>query len=421
MLNKGNVLQYKANSSNLTKAQRYSKIAKGQWTNRNTTWATQSTRGYTNPNSTSLKRGGNVENIAIDPITGAIIGPTTAPPTCPKTVVPINEGLPSNSGGGSIEEPIIPPPVEPTPASDTFPPIIPETPVEPIVIRDGGNLICSIQENICTGETKRSLSQQLCNPTTDSDVPGTIQDLCWNDGTPTWYPRSNYTMNGNGSWNSYNIDLSITNNNNNNNNLNNDTYSHTDNCYELNKFINSSIIVKIIKLYTEYNTNIKDVKNNTFGFSLTDYNDYKIALENLNRTLNNNCISKLIPIFLDILKSIYYGSILASNYITEINNGVEYKLAYDILHDPQKLQEYLNEQSKIFTALPPVNITAPKANLKPQYQIYISLYGLPPDLEFEPSKLTDIVNSINLYNNKYGIPVDNDYDITIITNIKNGF
>jgi hypothetical protein len=194
MLNKGNVLQYKALSSNLTKAQRYSKIAKGQWTNRNTTWATQSTRGYTNPNSTSLKRGGNVENIAIDPITGAIIGPTTAPPTCPKTVVPINEGLPSNAGGGSAEEPEIPPPVEPTPGSDTFPAIIPETPVEPIVIQDGGNLICSVQENICTGETKRSISQQLCNPTTDSDVPGTIQDLCWNDGTPTWYPRQRYVM-----------------------------------------------------------------------------------------------------------------------------------------------------------------------------------------------------------------------------------
>ena len=36
MLNKGNVLQFKANSSNLTKAQKYSNIAKGF--NNNTTW-----------------------------------------------------------------------------------------------------------------------------------------------------------------------------------------------------------------------------------------------------------------------------------------------------------------------------------------------------------------------------------------------
>jgi hypothetical protein len=194
MLNKGNVLQYKANSSNLTKWQRYSKIAKGQWTNRNTTWATQSTRGYTNPNTTSLKRSGNVINIAIDPISGTIIGPTTAPITCPQPVIIINEGLPPNGGGGSVDELVIPPPIQPSPSSETFPNITPVTPVEPIVVQDEGTLICSIQENPCTGDAKYSLSQQLCNPTTDSDVPGTIQDLCWNDGTQTWYPRQRYIM-----------------------------------------------------------------------------------------------------------------------------------------------------------------------------------------------------------------------------------
>lgn len=193
MLNKGNVLQYKANSSNLTQAQKYSKIAQGKWTNRNTTWATQNTRGYTNPNTTSLKRSGNVNNIAIDPITGTIIGQTQAPVTCLKPITIINEGLPSNGGGGT-GEPQIPPPVPPTPASDTFPSIISDTPVEPVVIQDEGTLICSVQENICTGETQRTQSQQLCNPTSDSDVPGTIQLLCWNDGTPTWYPRQRYIM-----------------------------------------------------------------------------------------------------------------------------------------------------------------------------------------------------------------------------------
>lgn len=198
MLNKGNVLQYKANSSNLTQSQKYSKIAQGKWTNRNTTWATQSSRGYTNPNNSSLKRSGNVVNISIDPITGAIIGQTDAPVTCPKPITIINEALPSNAGGGSANEPDIPPPVEPTPESDTFPETIPDTPIEPIVIQDEGTLICSIQENICTGETKSTLAQQLCNPTSDSDVPGTIQDLCWNDGTPTWYPRQRYIMSNSG-------------------------------------------------------------------------------------------------------------------------------------------------------------------------------------------------------------------------------
>ena len=199
MLNKGNVLQYKANSSNLTKSQKYSKIVKGQWVNRNTTWATQSTRGYTNPNTTSLKRSGNVINIAIDPITGAIIGPTESPVTCLKQITPVNEVLPSNSGGGSdINDPDIPPPIEPSPSSETFPSIILDAIVEPIVIQDQGILICSVQENICTGETKNSVSQQLCHPTSDSDVPGSIQELCWNDGTQTWFPRQRYVMSNSG-------------------------------------------------------------------------------------------------------------------------------------------------------------------------------------------------------------------------------
>jgi len=197
MLNKGNVLQYKANSSNLTKSQKYSKIAQGKWVNRNTTWATQSTRGYTNPNTTSLKRTGNVVNIAIDPITGAIIGPTTEPPTCPQPIIPINNGLPSNTNPSAFVEPEIPPPIPPTPASETFPAIIADTPPQPIIIQDGGVLICSVQENICTGETKSSVSQ-LCHPTTDSDVPGPIQELCWNDGTQTWYPRQRYVMTNSG-------------------------------------------------------------------------------------------------------------------------------------------------------------------------------------------------------------------------------
>jgi len=55
IINKGNILQYKKNSSNLTKNQRYSKIAKGMWTNRTKTWATQSDT-YSNPNMSSLLR-----------------------------------------------------------------------------------------------------------------------------------------------------------------------------------------------------------------------------------------------------------------------------------------------------------------------------------------------------------------------------
>jgi len=143
MLLKGNILQYKKNSSNLTKKQRYTQIAKGMWTNRTKTWATQSDT-YTNPNMTSLLR---VNYTILDP---------------------------SNNTFSSRSNPFGCPTTE---------------------IQDGGNLVCNVVVNPCTQEVvKRTKSQQLCNPTSDSDVPGQIQLLCWNDGTQTWYPRQRYIM-----------------------------------------------------------------------------------------------------------------------------------------------------------------------------------------------------------------------------------
>lgn len=153
MRNKGNVLQYKGNSSNLTKSQRFAKIARGQWTNRTITWATQS-QTATNPNTRMLKRVGSV-NVAINPVSRTIVE-TTAPLTCPQPQ-----------------------------SVDT---------ADEIVIQDGGSMLCNVQENVCTGATVVQPSGSICNPTSDSDVPGPIRDLCWRDGTPTWYPRQRLTM-----------------------------------------------------------------------------------------------------------------------------------------------------------------------------------------------------------------------------------
>lgn len=187
MINKGNVLQYKNNSSNLTQNQRYSKIAKGQWTNRTTTWATQSDRGYTNPNNQSLLRVGST-NVTLSGI------PTDLPVTCPANLNAINNVLPTNISN-IIPNPPVPPPVPPTPAgSGTVIPLVFVPFIEPIVIKDFGNLVCGTKENLCTGEIITSIKLDNCHPTTDSDVPGPIQDLCWNDGNPTWYPRQQYVM-----------------------------------------------------------------------------------------------------------------------------------------------------------------------------------------------------------------------------------
>ena len=151
MLAKGNVLQHKNNSSNLTKKQQYAKMARGQWTTRHITWATQS-QTVSNPNSKMLKRNGAV-NVLVDPFTGAVTE-TTLPLTCPNN---LNDGQ--------------------------------------LVIQDGGTLQCDAQQNSCTGKIVIQPSRQRVFPTSDSDVPGTIRPLYWKDGTQTWYPKPRRVMN----------------------------------------------------------------------------------------------------------------------------------------------------------------------------------------------------------------------------------
>ena len=191
-LKKGNVLQYKKNSSNLTKNQIYSKIATGMWTNRTTTWASQSDI-YTNPNTTSLKRVGYI-NINIS---GPFPVPTTAPLTCNLPIIPPNNVLPINNSGTQPNPnppPIIPPPPPSDKGSNTIiPNIVGPSEPEQIVIPDGGNMVCNIKENICTGEIYEVTRNQQCFPTSDSDVPGPIQSLCYNDALPTYYPRTKIT------------------------------------------------------------------------------------------------------------------------------------------------------------------------------------------------------------------------------------
>ena len=190
---KGNVLQYKSNSANLTNQQRYAQIAKGMWTNRTTTWATQSDT-YSNPNTQSLKR----LNYVTIPLNAGDTGSSET--LCPPLpVTPQYNVLPdtATTTPGTEEPPIIPPPEEP-PAGETgtvMPPYAAPAEPEPIVVvPDGGNLLCNQVEDICSGTIVKELSGITeCTPSSASNVPGEEILLCWNDGDQTYYPRQRLT------------------------------------------------------------------------------------------------------------------------------------------------------------------------------------------------------------------------------------
>ena len=159
---KGNILQYKKNSSNLTKNQRYAQIAKGQWANRTKSFASQ-TQTYTNPNTTGLQR----VNYSSIPFPNQIVGSPNNPSG------PFQPGVPNPFGC----------------LTD--------------VLQDGGSLVGNTYVEPCSGQIIKKTSAVTCNLTTACDVPGPIEKLCWDPRLNTWYPRQNLTMNNSVNYISY--------------------------------------------------------------------------------------------------------------------------------------------------------------------------------------------------------------------------
>ena len=166
MLEKGNILQYKKNSANLTKQQKYAQFARGGGPSRRKSYATQ-TQTYTNPNTNSFKR---VNSIEI-PFPTTIVGSPNNISGPYQFNVPNPYGCPGNN------------------------------------LESGGTLICDTVVNPCTKQIIQICpDKQTCFPITASDVPGfsnptVLKNLCWDSNLQTWYPRQRYTMsNGGNKW-----------------------------------------------------------------------------------------------------------------------------------------------------------------------------------------------------------------------------
>lgn len=204
---KGNILQYKANSANLTKKQIYGKIAKGMWTNRSTTWASQ-TDQISLPNIASLKRNAtgfvNLTPTVYVPIQADDIFVNNQECLSPASFSTSGIVMPLRSSSVNPSYFILPlRPQETVSQGPVFPPMqIPANPIQ-VFVPNGGTLNCNQIVNPCTNVTIQQTSNtiQQCAPTTASDVPGPLQILCWktNHGQQTYYPRVRRTYGTSGS------------------------------------------------------------------------------------------------------------------------------------------------------------------------------------------------------------------------------
>ena len=233
MLEKGNVLQYKKNSANLTKSQKYSLIARGMWINRTRTYASQSDI-CSNPNTNSLKREGGeyICNDRSSQFQYNVLNPFECTEiVCNYTLEvswnPIDE--PPNEAAvntvfstyGRVLMTYFNPEVNPVIAIVVFDKVEslkkamaeypgpwyitpgPSNDYEQLgavytAIVDGGVLLGNQTVNPCTQVLEKTTFNNPCNLTTASDVPGKIQALCWDLRLEPWYTNKRYIMNTSG-------------------------------------------------------------------------------------------------------------------------------------------------------------------------------------------------------------------------------
>jgi hypothetical protein len=484
LFNKGNILQYKKNSAQLTKSQRYAQLAKGMGASRTKVFATQS-QTYSNPNTTNLERVGYETYTYQNEIVSA-----------PNNLSgPFAYGI-SNPNGCSGTD-----------------------------IQVGGTLVNGTFVNPCSNKIIKTCqkSATIYNPASASGVPGN-SILAWNDNIISWIPKTRYVMNNStDKWPvNYNffgnsaltiLPLSITSNmvtstdvlasnmvtsnmvtstdvlasnmvtdthieSNiktpiikprvpipppipkpptkppkpkpltmanidqlltlkltpinvilNNIDLNvtqiihqvdliivlvnicitylkkccpDNASSNCGNCDDDNNkcdctlynYISSNSAITQINAYVQtYITNINDPTSNTY-INIDEFNTLNIGLVSLAEIIDPSCcFINVIDTFrnmLYVVKSGFDNKILAQSALTGAESWHQDSIT---LHDNTLLRDYLEKLSKSATVLS-FSVTAPIIEIKPKYVIYHNLYGVPPNLNYDPRLLEDIIENM---------------------------
>jgi hypothetical protein len=148
MIKKGNILQYRGQYGATTKKEKFSKIAKGLWNNRKTFWYLFQ----------EYKDGGDVIPSGLPDSNNDEIPPDYPPPP--------DDNAPFPSDNNTFSFPIVNPLVRPS---------------EPVLVRS------FVQQ--CS---PRELSNIVCIPTSSSNVPGPIVNLCYPKYTTVNIPRPHF-------------------------------------------------------------------------------------------------------------------------------------------------------------------------------------------------------------------------------------
>lgn len=168
------------------------------------------------------------------------------------------------------------------------------------------------------------------------------------------------------------------------------------NCDVYTTLFQSSVITKINEYVMLYVSTINEDTDTYIPFDEFDtLNASLVSLEDLFVSDPSCCFFNVIDIYrnmLKIVKSAFDNKNLAK---TTLINSEKWRQDSIILHDSTKLSEFIEALNKSYRIMD-LGITASKAMIKPQYKIYHELYGIPPNLAYDPHLMKPILDSLQM-------------------------
>ena len=186
MNRKANILQYNNNSARFNKNQKY-----GQLANRYFKTFGSQTQTYSNPNIKLFERTNETYKVLpnVYVINDNDVTQIQNINCIKDKIQDIFPNLPDVGGGGRNQPIIIPPQPIISPSNPSNPPYIPPPGITIYVVPDGGKLLCNRIQDPCTGDILDKTRDEICFPTSCSDVPGKIELLCWSGREPVYFPK----------------------------------------------------------------------------------------------------------------------------------------------------------------------------------------------------------------------------------------
>jgi hypothetical protein len=93
-----------------------------------------------------------------------------------------------------------------------------------------------------------------------------------------------------------------------------------------------------------------------------------------------------------------YQSVLQYSSLVDTQNKLSIIKEHDaILYDPARLQEWIDGLKQRRQLFPESKVQVRAAKLKPEYELYVKLYGFPEAAVFETDKMNAVLNMLNIH------------------------